>query len=495
MTTQDTVNTEVAHSATDPVEPASHARQGVPLTLRGALTKSAEILLKSSLRRPLSILALVTMDTLALLVGLTLAAYLVDGEARVWELAYLAPVLVALWLAVFAAHNLYHHTQSRRNPVAMLKAMFWGIGLLATGVIVYPVVGFILKETLLAAFLIVLLNVGLRLLYEQGIELVYRQGLGRIPTLVIGDDEERARVRQVIEKNSGVYDCVGELSLNGKGVSLPFLRQALDRTGARNVILSGTERLSDVQFLDFLRSMWLRGVKVRVVPSATTLIDSKPILLQDIGLPLLEIGYPRLNSTQWFLKRWLDIAGSLGGLIALSPLLIGVAVLIKLTSPGPVFFRQKRIGADEKVFVCYKFRSMYMDAERRQAELEAQNEADGAIFKIKNDPRVTSVGHLIRRCSIDELPQLINVLKGEMSLVGPRPLPLRDFGRMGELHKKRLATIPGVTGHWQISGRSELSFEDMVQLDLYYIENWSLSLDVKIIFKTIGAVCQGRGAY
>lgn len=495
MTTQDTVNTEVAHSATDPVGPASHAKQGVPLTLRVVLTKSAEILLKSSLRRPLSILVLVTMDTLALLVGLMLAAYLVDGVTRVWELAYLAPVLVALWLAIFAAHNLYHHTQSRRNPVAVLKAMFWGIGLLATGVIVYPVVGFILKETLLAAFLIVLLNVGLRLLYEQGIELVYRQGLGRIPTLVIGDDEERARVRQVMEKNPGIYTCVGELNMNGRAVSLSSLRQVLDRTGARNVVLAGTERLSDVQFLDLLRSMWLRKVKVKVVPSATTLVDSKPILLQDIGIPLLEVGYPRMNTTQWALKRMLDVAGSLGGLLVLSPLLIVVASLIKLTSTGPVFFRQRRVGADEKFFFCYKFRSMYEDAEQRQAELEAQNEADGAIFKMKYDPRITPVGRFIRRWSIDELPQLINVLKGEMSLVGPRPLPTRDFERMSALHKRRLATIPGISGHWQISGRSNLSFEDMIHLDLYYIENWSLSLDVKIILKTLSIVLRHEGAY
>jgi exopolysaccharide biosynthesis polyprenyl glycosylphosphotransferase len=244
-----------------------------------------------------------------------------------------------------------------------------------------------------------------------------------------------------------------------------------------------------------LRSMWLRKVKVNVLASATTLIDSKPVLSHDLSIPLLEVGYPQLNSRQWTLKRMLDVAGSIGALIILSPLLIGVALLIKLTSPGPVFFRQERVGADEKIFSCYKFRSMYEDAEQRQAELEAKNEADGAIFKMKKDPRITPVGRFIRRWSIDELPQLINVLKGEMSLVGPRPLPIRDFEHMSELHKKRLATIPGITGHWQISGRSNLSFEDMIQLDLYYIENWSLSLDIKIILKTLKAVLRHEGAY
>jgi len=195
------------------------------------------------------------------------------------------------------------------------------------------------------------------------------------------------------------------------------------------------------------------------------------------------------------LKRAMDVVGALGGLAVLSPILLTVALLVKLTSHGPVLFRQKRVGADEKVFSFYKFRSMYEDAERRQAELEAQNEADGVIFKMKDDPRVTPVGCFLRRWSIDELPQLVNVLKGDMSLVGPRPLPVRDFQLMEGAHKRRLGAIPGMTGYWQISGRSNLSFEEMVRLDLYYMENWSLSFDVKIILQTLGAVLHHEGAY
>ncbi len=141
------------------------------------------------------------------------------------------------------------------------------------------------------------------------------------------------------------------------------------------------------------------------------------------------------------------------------------------------------------------FRSMYEDAERLQEDLEPRNEAGGPVFKIKDDPRVTRVGRFLRRWSIDELPQLLNILKGEMSLVGPRPLPVRDFYRMEEAHKRRLGAVPGMTGYWQISGRSNLSFEDMVRLDLYYIENWSLSFDLKIVAKTLGAVLRGEGAY
>jgi exopolysaccharide biosynthesis polyprenyl glycosylphosphotransferase len=241
--------------------------------------------------------------------------------------------------------------------------------------------------------------------------------------------------------------------------------------------------------------MWLRKVQVRVVPDAATLMSSKPEISRDGGMPLLVVGCPRLDGTQWILKRLLDLAGSLGGLMVLSPFLLMVALAIRLDSPGPVLFRQKRVGTDGKIFVCYKFRSMYEDAEQRQAQLEALNEANGAVFKIKEDPRITPVGRFLRRWSLDELPQLLNVLKGEMSLVGPRPLPVRDFELMEEGHKRRLGAVPGITGYWQTSGRSDLSFEEMVRLDLYYIENWLLSLDIKILFKTIKVVLRREGAY
>ena len=460
-----------------------------------ASKKSSKILLNSSFRRPISILTLIAMDAFALFMGLLLAGYLVGDESRTEKIALFAPILLTVWLSIFAAYDLYDRAQTRRNPGALLGAILLGAGLLAFASVIYPQSGFFLGEILLGVFFIVLLSSGLRLLYEQGIELIYRRRSSLIPTLIIGGDEERVRLRQAMKKAQSVYTPVGELNVNGRGIDLPLLRRVLDQTGAQNVVLAGTERLSDVQFLDLLRSMWLRKVKVNVVPAASTLIESKPIISHDMGIPLLEVTYPRLDDTQWALKRMLDVAGALGGLIFFSPLLIGVAILIKLTSRGSILYKQNRVGADEKVFHCYKFRSMYAGAELSQAELEARNEAGDVLFKIKSDPRITPVGRFIRRWSIDELPQLLNVLKGEMSLVGPRPLPIRDFERMGELHKKRLGTIPGITGYWQISGRSNLSFEDMVRLDLYYIENWSLSLDIKILLKTLGAVLRRDGSY
>jgi exopolysaccharide biosynthesis polyprenyl glycosylphosphotransferase len=435
------------------------------------------------------------IDALALLAGLVIAGYLVVGENRVSEILYLAPILLTVWLAIFAAHGLYDRAPERRDPGALLAAILWGAGLLAFGSVIYPETQLVLGEILTAAAFALMIDSGVRLLYEQGIELIYRRGLGLISTVVVGGRGARSKVRRIVERKPSAYSVVGEVELADGHVDLAELRRVLDETGARNVVLAGAEQLSDEEFLALLHSMRLRGVRVRVVPGNVTLMSSRSILTQRVGIPIMEVGYPQLDNNQRFLKRLLDVSGSVLGLVVLSPLLLTVAALIKLTSRGPVFFMQKRVGADETVFLCYKFRSMYQDAEARQAELEAENEADGAIFKIKKDPRVTPVGRFIRRWSIDELPQLINVLKGEMSLVGPRPLPVRDFERMSEYHKQRLGAVPGITGYWQISGRSDLSFDEMVRLDLYYIKNWSLSLDLKIIFKTFRAVLKHEGAY
>jgi exopolysaccharide biosynthesis polyprenyl glycosylphosphotransferase len=444
-------------------------------------------------RRLLSVAFLIFVDAAALSAGVLASAYLM-GASQDAVVAYL-PIVLAVGLALFAAQDLYDKALARRNPAALIGAVMLWAGLLIIGSVVYPGSGFGLGAVLLAALLALVVSSTLRFLYEQGVEWIYRRGSFRIPTLVIGEKEDRERLIRALNASPSAYRLVGELNLSDGGVDLPRLREMLDETEVRNVILAGAERLDDEGFLDLLRSVRLRKVRLRVVPGAITLLKTRPVLSEYTGVPLFEIGYPRLDNTQRSLKRLLDVTGSLLGLILLSPLLLLVALAVKLTSPGPVLFRQKRIGADEKVFICYMFRSMYEDAEARQEELEAMNEADGAVFKIKNDPRITPVGRFIRRWSIDELPQLINVLKGEMSLVGPRPLPVRDFERMSEMHKERLAAIPGMSGYWQISGRSNLSFDDMVRLDLFYIENWSLSFDVKIIVKTLGAVLKREGAY
>lgn len=448
-----------------------------------------------ALRRPASVLVLISMDVVALLAGLFGAEYLFGGGDRVGEVLTLVPLLVGGWVVIFAAHDLYDKARTRRDPGALIGAVLSWAGLVVLGSVVYPESALALGEVLLTALFALVLVGAFRLLYEQGIEKIYRRGLGRTTALIMGNPKELNRIRQMLNENSGGYTCVGQLDIGEGHVDFQELRRTLDETRASSVILAGAERIPDEELLDLLRSVRLRGLRMRVVPGAIGLMRTRPVLSRSGGTPLLEVGYPQLDNTQRTLKRGLDLVGSLTGLLVLSPLLLAVAAAIKLDSTGPILFRQKRAGADEKVFICYMFRSMYEDAERRQAELEAQNEADGAVFKIKEDPRITRIGHFIRKWSIDELPQLINVLKGEMSLVGPRPLPMRDFERMSELHKKRLAAIPGMSGYWQISGRSNLSFDDMVKLDLYYIENWSLSFDIKIILKTIGAVLRKEGAY
>jgi exopolysaccharide biosynthesis polyprenyl glycosylphosphotransferase len=194
-------------------------------------------------------------------------------------------------------------------------------------------------------------------------------------------------------------------------------------------------------------------------------------------------------------KRVLDISASLTLLIILFPLFLVVALLIKATSPGPVFFVQGRVGQSKKRFRFYKFRTMVQDAERMQQDLESFNEAKGPVFKMKDDPRVTPIGRILRKLSIDELPQLYNVLKGEMSLVGPRPLPIRDYNAFNEdWHRRRFSVRPGMTCLWQVNGRSSLPFEKWMELDMAYIDNWSIGLDLIILLKTVPAVLRGSGA-
>jgi exopolysaccharide biosynthesis polyprenyl glycosylphosphotransferase len=204
---------------------------------------------------------------------------------------------------------------------------------------------------------------------------------------------------------------------------------------------------------------------------------------------------PAQSGTPYFIKRMIDLVGGLF-LLALSaiPMLLA-ALIIKLDSAGPVIFRQTRVGKNGKVFTMYKFRSMYTDADKRLAELVAYNETQGATFKMRNDPRITRIGRLIRRTSLDELPQLFNVVFGQMSLVGPRPGLPCEVANYQPWQYRRLEVTPGMTGLWQVKGRSSLTFEEMVKLDIYYTEHWSLGFDLKILVKTVKVVLKAEGAY
>jgi exopolysaccharide biosynthesis polyprenyl glycosylphosphotransferase len=236
------------------------------------------------------------------------------------------------------------------------------------------------------------------------------------------------------------------------------------------------------------------GVDLVVAPQLTDIAGPRVHIRPVEGLPLLHVEEPKLSGVAWLFKNLMDrvVAGLL--LIVLAPLFLLIAVSIRISDRGPAFFSQSRVGREGKTFKVWKFRTMYTDAEERLAQLVDRNESDGLMFKIRDDPRVIPVGRVLRRTSLDELPQLLNVIKGEMSLVGPRPLPADDGDFLGDV-RRRLLVRPGMTGLWQVSGRSELSWDDAVRLDLYYVDNWSLAFDLVILWRTIGVVFGRRGAF
>jgi exopolysaccharide biosynthesis polyprenyl glycosylphosphotransferase len=213
------------------------------------------------------------------------------------------------------------------------------------------------------------------------------------------------------------------------------------------------------------------------------------------GIPLLGVQEPTLRDWQIVVRRGMNVLVAALALLIASPLIALIALAIKLNSPGPVIFKQIRVGRGGREFTVWKFRSMYMDAEARVHELRAHNEASGPLFKMRNDPRRTAVGRLLRHTSLDEIPQFWNVLRGDMSVVGPRPGLPSEVAEYQSWHRRRLEVSPGITGLWQVSGRSDLTFDEMVLLDIYYIETWSPFLDLRIMFMTIPSILFGSGAY
>lgn len=238
-----------------------------------------------------------------------------------------------------------------------------------------------------------------------------------------------------------------------------------------------------------------RRIPFMVIADLFELVTRRVSVTQIGSIPLLRLWRSPLEGWQGYVKRAIDIAGALAGIIVLLPVWTLIIILIKLDSRGPVFYRQARLGKDGRPFGIFKFRSMVIGADEMLPELAEFNEMDGPIFKIKEDPRITRVGKFLRKFSIDEFPQLLNVLKGDMSLVGPRPPIPEEVNKYERWQMKRLTVPQGVTGLWQVSGRNLLTFEEMVRLDIYYIENWSLWLDLKLLLKTIPVVVLMRGAY
>ncbi|WP_448642060.1 sugar transferase [Geodermatophilus sp. URMC 63] len=232
-----------------------------------------------------------------------------------------------------------------------------------------------------------------------------------------------------------------------------------------------------------------------LAPAVTEVVGPRVRIRPVSGLPLLHMERPELRGVRRLTKEAFDRTSALLGLLVLSPLLLGAALAVRLDSRGPVFFRQERVGRDGRTFSMLKFRSMVSGADRMAEQLAADNDGNGVLYKKKTDPRVTRVGRVLRRFSVDELPQLVNVLRGDMSLVGPRPPLQREVEQYGYDMRRRFLVKPGLTGLWQVSGRSDLSWDDSVRIDVRYVENWSLTFDFMILWKTVGAVLHGSGAY
>jgi exopolysaccharide biosynthesis polyprenyl glycosylphosphotransferase len=314
--------------------------------------------------------------------------------------------------------------------------------------------------------------------------------------LFVGTTGSADRLASKLESSGGNARLVGRLSIDelGRGdgaVAAVELHRVVDELRVHRVIVEPSEPQPQAT-LDFVREAKATGARVSLLPRILEVVGSS-IEVDDVhGLTLLGVRRFGLTRSSAAVKRVLDLAGALAGLVIFAPVLIAAAILIKLDTPGPVFYRQTRIGRDDVPFRMWKLRTMIVGADAMKASLSERNEADG-LFKIREDPRITRVGRWLRKSSLDELPQLFNVLHGEMSLVGPRPLVPDDDHRITGLDRRRLHLTPGMTGPWQILGSSRVPLAEMIKLDYLYVTGWSLWSDVKILLRTIPYMLARRG--
>jgi exopolysaccharide biosynthesis polyprenyl glycosylphosphotransferase len=478
---------------------------------RGRVLPSS-LQLRALSRRIASVLALAVIDVGGLAVALYLALVLRElyyGERPVlWGLPWSAeqdwlPFLAVITVLVFWRNGLYAAREQRSGAGRVVSSLLLvlvvtlafaiGTGYHHTTFGLY-VTAFVLSTGVIG---------GMRSSYEIVTRDVWRLAGVRRRALLVGDNDRLVDLRRALGLGrSGIdYEFLGALTIDGAEDPLlnvlggvGDISQVLRELHPDELIVSGVD-LDDRSLLRLVDEAHQLGVRVQIAPTTTEVLTQRAEYVPGQGVPLFELRPPVFAGLEWTAKRGFDIVVSSLIVVLAAPVWIVIALAVKLDSSGPVFYRDRRVGLAEREFGMFKFRSMYTDASERQAGLETSNEASGPLFKIKDDPRVTRVGRILRRYSIDELPQLLNVLRGEMSLVGPRPLPLRDYVQLEEWHRKRYLVLPGMTGLWQVSGRIELTFDDLVRLDFYYLENWSIWLDISILAKTLPAVVQRRGAY
>jgi exopolysaccharide biosynthesis polyprenyl glycosylphosphotransferase len=439
-------------------------------------------------------------DAIAVAAALAIAVVFVGAEGLRWGSLLVVPLVVLLGKAVGLYdrdEHLLRKTTLDEIPhlfqVATLTALLVWLG---QGVVAAGSLGRAAVVTFLA--LLILLAVSLRTLARF---LVGRHAPVE-RCLVLGDPDNVLRLAHKLDEDSSLHaKVVGWIPLDGDEpqpvAGIPVLGSVgtlglavVEHNVERAVIVpppSGGDEL-----LEHIRLVKALGVKVSLLPGLVEIVESAVELDEAQGTPLLGVRRYGLSRSSLLLKRVLDLVGSIAGLVVLAPFFALVAVTIKLGSPGPVFFRQQRVGRNGREFEMLKFRTMEVGAERRKAELSALNEAEG-LFKIVEDPRVTQVGRWLRRTSLDELPQLLNVLRGDMSLVGPRPLVSDDDRRVEGWDRRRLLIPPGMTGPWQVMGSARIPLRDMVKIDYLYAANWSLWLDVKVLVRTLAFVLRRRG--
>ena len=425
--------------------------------------------------------------------------------------AYL-PFALILTLLLLFAYRVDGAYDIRRDSSLVEEAYRITAGT-ATAIIIMVAIAFFtrpqLNSRLIYVYTGILIPVFLivsRIVFRAWLWRLRRRGIGVDRLLIVGAGEVgRMVMRSVVAQPELGYEIIGFLDddpgksntalgrLRGLG-TLDSLQDVLKSTPIDEVIVALPWH-AHRKIVQVVQEVQQANVRPRIVPDLFALMLGRVQLDQINGIPLIGMQPVAITGFNLAVKRLLDVLVSILALTLAAPFWLLIPIAIKLDSPGPVLFNQVRIGRAGRPFVVHKFRSMVADAEEQKDSLRSLNEADGPLFKIKEDPRTTRVGRLIRRTSLDELPQFLNVLKGDMSLVGPRPALPEEVAQYEEWHKRRLEASPGITGLWQVSGRSLVGFEEMVLLDTFYCENWSFGLDLKILFKTIPRVILGEGAF
>lgn len=410
--------------------------------------------------------------------------------------------LVALWLAALYVRGCYDDRHLGVGPDEFDRLVTATILLFA----VVAGVGYFVDSDVSRIYVFVSLPLGLLLLIiERWLmrRLLYRdrtRGLACYRTVVLGSPERAAELTAELRTDAYAgYDVVASYGppADESGALddwVAAVQALVEDTAADAVAVTPNRRIGAEAVRRLGWALEGRGIDLLVAPALSDVAGPRISMRPAAGVPLIHLEEPGLSSPQRLAKRTLDLAGATTALVVLALPMLAVAVVVKVTSSGPVLFRQWRVGLGGHTFRILKFRTMTVDADAAREELRAASGHDAPAFKLVDDPRITRVGRFLRRWSIDEWPQLINVIRNDMSLVGPRPHPLDDVARYGTHDYRRLMAKPGITGLWQVAGRSDLDWTESIQLDLYYVENWSMTRDLVLIGRTLRAVVTGRGA-